>query len=566
MDARFAHNPYVAGEPFIKFYAGAPLIGSRGERYGTLCIVDLVQRAFTAEMYALLTNFAALATEELERNKPLYEKAANAATNHVERNRHLDMSLSGAREGMVMVDAREVHWPIIFANPAFEASSGLFQEGLIGCGFWKLFRLTGTLDLEVKLGRGDTFDIQVSCQFSKDTLTLRLMPASSDRFAPSKATGIPAWVPSERAPLGSKLGLDVDPDKVVDVTERDTTSIPDAKCFWYAIVINTETQITPYTSVGDSAHNTSSLYGSPDSMLWSSNLGSAFGEFRAPAAFGDLQMGPLLGSGSFGKVYRGVDERNVAVAVKVVDCRGRGSKAGERQLDEVRLACDFDHAAIVKTIAYASTTEWATGGPMEVLWIVQELCDLGTLTDATERGWLRVERSMTAAPNMAVVFATMRDIAEGMEYLHARHVIHADLTGRNVLLASSEASPRGFVAKICDFGMSRLALGGEVQTDTFGTVTHCPPELLCDGVLCPAADVWAFGIIAWEAYTGKRAYAGRSPTKIVLLVGIHGSAHLELPPETPVLFAALVGRCLKFDLKERPAFSEVAKDLAEHLH
>ena len=57
-DARFAHNPYVAGEPFIKFYAGAPLVGSKGERYGTLCIVDLVERAFTAELYALLINFA----------------------------------------------------------------------------------------------------------------------------------------------------------------------------------------------------------------------------------------------------------------------------------------------------------------------------------------------------------------------------------------------------------------------------------------------------------------------------------------------------------------------------
>merc|ERR1719502_1232696 len=86
-DARFAHNPFVAGEPFIKFYAGAPLIGSAGERYGTLCIVDLKQRAFSAELYSMLINFTALAVEEIERNKPVANIASGLALNDTQNNR-----------------------------------------------------------------------------------------------------------------------------------------------------------------------------------------------------------------------------------------------------------------------------------------------------------------------------------------------------------------------------------------------------------------------------------------------------------------------------------------------
>jgi GAF domain-containing protein len=76
-DARFAGNPYVAGAPFIKFYAGAPLVGRNGMRYGTLCVVDLKRRAFSAEMYALLINFANLVVQELERDAASMHEVAD---------------------------------------------------------------------------------------------------------------------------------------------------------------------------------------------------------------------------------------------------------------------------------------------------------------------------------------------------------------------------------------------------------------------------------------------------------------------------------------------------------
>jgi len=519
-----------------------------------------VQRAFTADLYSLLTNFAALAVEEIERNKPLVEKAEGAAMNDVQRNRHLDLSLTGAREGIVMIDVREGDWPILYANPAFEASSGLDLDDLAGAEFWELFENPGKTQAELgsMTGTGSSFVMRLFCIPSGKWLTLNLMPATSDRLAPSKATGIPGWVPGVDSPPKSKLGLDVEADLKVDVSDRDTNMVQDCKTFWFAIVIGTVSSDGGSTGAGPSS-GTDGLSSGGSSQ---SSISSTYGEYCMPAGLGGLKLGPLLGSGSFGKVYRGTDENNLAVAVKVIDCRGRDNGIAENQLIEVKLTCDLDHPGVVKTLASGTSSENPHGGSIQVAWIVQEFCDLGTVTDAAERGWLRVNRHITAPPDMAVILPTLRDLADAMAYVHSKDIIHADLTGRNVLLASSECRSHGFVAKVCDFGMARVTKEGKgINPSTLGTVTHMPPSLLMDKVLYPAADVWSFGIIAWEAFFGKRCYGGKSGPQIIMTVV--ANRPLEWPEDTPEGFTSLMGKVLKFNYQERPPFTAIVEELDE---
>ncbi|WP_224247971.1 GAF domain-containing sensor histidine kinase [Hyalangium gracile] len=65
LDARFADNPYVAGEPHIRFYAGHPLRAPNGRRVGTLCLVDFQVRHFSEEDRRTLTDLAAWTETEL---------------------------------------------------------------------------------------------------------------------------------------------------------------------------------------------------------------------------------------------------------------------------------------------------------------------------------------------------------------------------------------------------------------------------------------------------------------------------------------------------------------------
>lgn len=69
LDARFSQNPGVATAPHMRFYAGCPLVGSDGYRYGTLCVVDMKPRRFSAGVYNTLMNFAELVVREMERER-----------------------------------------------------------------------------------------------------------------------------------------------------------------------------------------------------------------------------------------------------------------------------------------------------------------------------------------------------------------------------------------------------------------------------------------------------------------------------------------------------------------
>ena len=132
---------------------------------------------------------------------------------------------------------------------------------------------------------------------------------------------------------------------------------------------------------------------------------------------------------------------------------------------------------------------------LQHVWIVQQLCDRGTLYDATDRGWLQRDRRRQGQPDMRALLQTAVEIGRAMTFLHSHDIIHGDLTGNNVLLTKSDKDKRGFVAIVCDFGLSRVASEGSMNTKSFGSVTHMPPELLADGVLSKAADVYALGVL-----------------------------------------------------------------------
>ena len=80
LDARFATNPMVVGDPAIRFYAGAPLILPGGERIGTLCVIDRQPRSLNATQAMLLRSLAAIATSALLMRRELITRALSVRT------------------------------------------------------------------------------------------------------------------------------------------------------------------------------------------------------------------------------------------------------------------------------------------------------------------------------------------------------------------------------------------------------------------------------------------------------------------------------------------------------
>ncbi|HEY0191871.1 MAG TPA: diguanylate cyclase [Kofleriaceae bacterium] len=87
-DGRFAHNPYVTGEPFVRAYAGAPLRTPEGYRIGSLCAIDRKPRQFTADQLATLVDLAQIVIDEMElrrqtRERKVFERVFKLSPNVV---------------------------------------------------------------------------------------------------------------------------------------------------------------------------------------------------------------------------------------------------------------------------------------------------------------------------------------------------------------------------------------------------------------------------------------------------------------------------------------------------
>jgi hypothetical protein len=146
-------------------------------------------------------------------------------------------------------------------------------------------------------------------------------------------------------------------------------------------------------------------------------------------------------------------------------------------------------------------------------------------------------------------------IADGMHAAHACGIVHRDLKPGNVML-------RGDTPTIVDFGIAKsLGNTSAVVTERrVGTVAYMAPEQLVDGLITPAVDIWALGVIMYEAATGQAPFANFTDGRLPQL--------FESPPRArslaPISSALdqLIARCLERDPGKRPAsMADVARAL-----
>mmetsp|Transcript_11043 Transcript_11043/g.27783 ORF Transcript_11043/g.27783 Transcript_11043/m.27783 type:complete len:122 (-) Transcript_11043:412-777(-) len=85
-------------------------------------------------------------------------------------------------------------------------------------------------------------------------------------------------------------------------------------------------------------------------------------------------------------------------------------------------------------------------------------------------------------------------------------------------------------------------------------------EMLSEGTVGLSGDVWAFGILMWEMYTGFRAHQGKKVGNIIFVV-TSGQGKLELPPEAAEEYKDIMNACLDYDPSKRPTFKELSSRL-----
>eukprot|EP00811_Abedinium_folium_P033432 NODE_6396_length_1675_cov_15.799096.p1 GENE.NODE_6396_length_1675_cov_15.799096~~NODE_6396_length_1675_cov_15.799096.p1 ORF type:complete len:439 (+),score=89.36 NODE_6396_length_1675_cov_15.799096:135-1451(+) len=160
---------------------------------------------------------------------------------------------------------------------------------------------------------------------------------------------------------------------------------------------------------------------------------------------------------------------------------------------------------------------------------------------------------------LAVTLPIVGQVALALGFLHASLVVHRDIKPHNVLL--SVACPP--VAKICDFGIARMK--SEICTGTMqwaGTPPYMAPELFAKVRYSEAVDVFAFGVLLWEALAVDLPHANLEAHDIIEKVKRDG-ASLAVDHAWPRLLRELLRRLLAVSADQRPSMEEASRVIAQ---
>jgi tetratricopeptide (TPR) repeat protein len=283
----------------------------------------------------------------------------------------------------------------------------------------------------------------------------------------------------------------------------------------------------------------------------------------AAAAMSEVQaaLGPAytlereLGGGGMSRVFV-ANEPSLGrrVVVKLLPPELTAGISAERFEREIRLAASLQQANIVPLLA--------AGRAGELRYYTMPFVEGRSLRDRLDRdGVLPLQEAVSV----------LRDVARALAYAHEHGVVHRDIKPGNVLLSGGTAVVTDFgIAKAISAARNDGGLGSLTLTGMgIGTPAYMAPEqATADPATDHRADVYAFGCLAYEIFTGKPPFHGRPTHKIL-------AAHftdVPLPltagrPDAPPPIAALVGRCLEKDPARRPqTASEIltALNAAEH--
>lgn len=266
----------------------------------------------------------------------------------------------------------------------------------------------------------------------------------------------------------------------------------------------------------------------------------------------DIRLGPLIGVGSYGRVYRAY-YRGRDVAVKIID----GSSTYEA--DICQSISHENLVKIIKTTVTGSTmsSESCEAGDRYIVrtTIVMEYCDIGTLSVLFD--------NVQKITHHTLLHLAM-DIAKGMDYLHKLQIVHGDLKCENVLLVRNMERSCGMTAKVSDFSLSKQLADEQMyaKTRSLGTLTHLAPEVISMGSVGYASDVYSYGVILWELSTRKRPWHNSRPFEIVQFV-MDGQRPPSMTNECILgeRFALLIEACWTQSAHARPTFTYILSEL-----
>ncbi|XP_017494940.1 PREDICTED: raf homolog serine/threonine-protein kinase phl [Rhagoletis zephyria] len=252
----------------------------------------------------------------------------------------------------------------------------------------------------------------------------------------------------------------------------------------------------------------------------------------------EILIGPRIGSGSFGTVYKA--HWHGPVAVKTLNVKTPSPVQLQAFKNEVAMLKKTRHCNIllfmgcVSKPSLAIVTQWCEGSSLyKHIHVNETKFKLNTLIDIG------------------------RQVAQGMDYLHAKNIIHRDLKSNNIFLHEDLS------VKIGDFGLAtaKTRWSGEKQANQpTGSILWMAPEVIRMQEQNPysfQSDVYAFGIVVYELLAECLPYSHiNNKDQILFMVGrgLLRPDMTKVRSDAPQALKRLAEDCIKFDRNDRPLF------------
>jgi hypothetical protein len=258
----------------------------------------------------------------------------------------------------------------------------------------------------------------------------------------------------------------------------------------------------------------------------------------------DLVLGryrPLrpLGSGGSGSVWLARDESNgLDVALKIVPREGKAASRAER---EAEAAARLRHPACQRAYGF--------GRDSQHVYIAYEYVPGRTFREALRGGELDDAAAIEAAAQ----------VLEALAHAHERGIVHRDVKPSNVLLAEG----KDVSVRVLDFGLAKMREAETLtaQGDVPGTLAYIAPERLAGGLTTEAADIWAVGVMLWEALAGRHPFWRSSLLETARAIEAGAPPLESMRPDLPRPLLTAVGRALDLNPGRRPGAGALAVSL-----
>ncbi|XP_046852033.1 cytoplasmic tyrosine-protein kinase BMX-like [Xenia sp. Carnegie-2017] len=249
----------------------------------------------------------------------------------------------------------------------------------------------------------------------------------------------------------------------------------------------------------------------------------------------EINLGHEIGNGQFGRVCKGWWRGTTEVAVKMMK---PNSMSEDDFIEEAKVMQHFHHPNLVQLYGVCSQTP---------IYIITEFVPNGCLLT-----FLRKQRSQKLSVLCEIVF----HVASAMAYLESKNFIHRDLAARNCLVGMN------LVVKVCDFGLSRFVIDDE-YTASEGTkfpIKWAAPEVIMYNRFSSKSDIWAYGILMWEVFSGGMSpYASYGNPQVVSY--IMSGKRLKKPESCRSGIYTIMKDCWLECPDHRPSFGIVIRRL-----